>query len=163
MMLKLSREETQMYERQIEECYQEMSIICNTYFKEEMELMQSIPGIKEDSAMRIIAEIGTDMKAFLTASAIVGWAGLKPRNEESAGKIKGRKTLHGNKYLRVLLVQCAWAACRTKESRFFYKYQTLSKRMNHNKALLANARKLLVIIWNVLSKKQPYAATYIAA
>lgn len=163
MMLKLSREETQMYERQIEECYQEMSIICNTYFKEEMELMQSIPGIKEDSAMRIIAEIGTDMKAFLTASAIVGWAGLKPRNEESAGRIKGRKTLHGNKYLRVLLVQCAWAACRTKESRFFYKYQTLSKRMNHNKALLANARKLLVIIWNVLSKKQPYAATYIAA
>lgn len=56
-MLKLSREEIQMYERQIEECYQEMSIICNTYFKKEMELMQSIPGIKEDSAMRIIAEI----------------------------------------------------------------------------------------------------------
>lgn len=162
MMLKLSREEIQMYERQIEECYQEMSIICNTYFKEEMELMQSIPGIKEDSAMRIIAEIGTDMKAFLTASAIVGWAGLKPRNEESAGRIRGRKTLHGNKYLRVLLVQCAWAACRTKESRFFYKYQRLSKRMNHNKALLANARKLLVIIWNVISKKQPYVATYIA-
>lgn len=163
MMLKLSREETQMYERQIEECYQEMAIICNTHFSQEMELMQSIPGVKEQSAMRIIAEIGTDMKAFLTASAIVGWAGLKPRNEESAGRIKGRKTLHGNKYLRVLLVQCAWAACRTKESRFFYKYQTLSKRMNHNKALLANARKLLVIIWNILSKNQPYTTTYVAA
>lgn len=122
MMLKLSREETQMYERQIEECYQEMAIICNTHFSQEIELMQSIPGVKEQSAMRIIAEIGTDMKAFLTASAIVGWAGLKPRNEESAGRIKGRKTLHGNKYLRVLLVQCAWVAYRTKESRFFYKY-----------------------------------------
>lgn len=162
MMLKFSREETQMYERQIEECYQEMAIICNTHFSQEIELMQSIPGVKEQSAMRIISEIGTDMKAFLTASAIVGWAGLKPRNEESAGRIKGRKTLHGNKYLRVLLVQCAWAACRTKESRFFYKYQTLSRRMNHNKALLANARKLLVIIWNILSKKQPYTTTCIA-
>lgn len=90
MMLKLSREEIQMYERQIEECYQEMPIICNTYFKEEMELMQSITEIKEDSAMRIIAEIGTDMKAFLTASATVGRAGLKPTNEESAGRIKGK-------------------------------------------------------------------------
>ncbi len=53
--------------------------------------------------MRIIAEIGVDMKAFLTASALVGWAGLRPRNDQSAGKIKGRKTLHGNKYLRVML------------------------------------------------------------
>ena len=113
--------------------------------------------------MRIVAEIGIDMKAFLTASAIVGWAGLKPRNEESAGKIKGRKTLHGNKYLRILLIQCAWAACRTKGSRFFYKYKTLSKRMNHNKALLANARKLLVIIWNILAKKQSYTTGLLVA
>ena len=140
-----------------------MNSICQTYFSQEIELLQTIPGIKKDSAMRIVAEIGVDMKAFITASAIVGWAGLKPRNDESAGKIKGRKTLHGNKFLRVLLVQCAWAACRTKGSRFFYKYQTLSKRMNHNKALLANARKILVIIWNILSKKQPFTTTYIAA
>ena len=159
MMLKLSREETLMYERQIEECYEQMREICSSYFSEEIELLETIPGIKEDSAMRMIAEIGVDMKAFLTASAIVGWAGLKPRNEESAGKIKGRKTLHGNKYLRVLLIQCAWAACRTKQSRFFYKYSTLSKRMNHNQALLANARKLLVIIWNILKKKQSYVTT----
>ena len=163
MMLKLSREETCMYERQIEECYVEMNSICQTHFSQEIELLQTIPGIKKDSAMRIVAEIGVDMKAFITASAMVGWAGLKPRNEESAGKIKGRKILHGNKYLRILLVQCAWAACRTKGSRFFYKYQTLSKRMNHNKALLANARKILVIIWNILSKKQPFTTTYIAA
>ena len=39
------------------------------------------------------------MKMFLTASAIVGWAGLKPRNDQSAGKIKSRKITHGNKYL----------------------------------------------------------------
>lgn len=162
-MLKLSREETLMYERQIEECYEQMREICKSYFDQEITLLQTIPGIREDAAMRIIAEIGVDMRAFLTASAIVGWAGLKPRNEESAGKIKGRKTLHGNKYLRVLLIQCAWAACRTKESRFFYKYQTLSKRMNHNKALFANTRKLLVIIWNILKKKQIYVSNLVAA
>lgn len=107
-----------------------MNEICNSYFSEEIELLKSISGVKEDSAMRIIAEIGVYMKAFLTASAIVGWVGLKARNEESAGKIKGRKTLHGNKYLRALLVQCAWAASRTKDSRLFYKNHTLSKRVN---------------------------------
>ncbi|MDR0745617.1 MAG: IS110 family transposase [Mediterranea sp.] len=162
-MIKFSREETIMYERQIQECYDQMKEICNSCFTQEIELLKTIPGVKEDSAMRIVAEIGVDMKAFLTASAIVGWAGLKPGNEESAGKIKGRKTLHGNKYLRVLLIQCAWAACRTKESGFFYKYHTLSKRMNHNKALLANARKLLVIIWNILKKKQTYVTKLLPA
>jgi len=162
-MLDFSCEETQMYERQVEECYAQMNEICNSYFSEEIELLKSISGVKEDFAMRIIAEIGVDMKAFLTASAIVGWAGLKPRNEESACKIKGRKILHGNKYLRALLVQCAWAASRTNDSRCFYKYHTLSKRMNHNKALLANARKLLVIIWNILAKKQSYMTTPMVA
>ncbi len=159
ILLKFSREESQLYERQIEECYKEMAAICNAHFSLGMGVIKSIPGIKEQSAMRIIAAIGTDMKAFLTASAIVGWAVLKPRNEESAGRIKRRKTLHGNKYLRGLLVQCAWATCRTKESRLYYKFQTLSKRMNDNKSLLANARKLLVIIWNILVKKQPYTTT----
>ena len=97
MMLKLSREEAILYDRQIEECYAGMRDICDNHFAQEIELLKTIPGVSSDSSMRIIAEIGVDMKAFLTASAIVGWAGLKPRNEESAGKIKGRKTLHGNK------------------------------------------------------------------
>lgn len=114
--------------------------------------------------MRIVAEKGLDMKAFLSASAIVGWAGLKPRNEESAGKIKGRKILHGNKYLRILLVQCAWAACRTKGSRFFYKYHTLTNSMNHNKALfICKCQKNTSNHLEYIIKKQPFTTTYIAA
>ncbi|MFR9503970.1 MAG: transposase [Rikenellaceae bacterium] len=157
MMLRIAREEMDMYERQVEECYVEMNKICDEHFSEELELLTTIPGVKEDSAVRIIAEIGTDMEAFASSASLVSWAGLRPRNEESAGRIKGRKTLHGNKYLRVLLVQCAWGASRTIASKFFKRYNSLHKRMNHNKALLANARKLLVVIWNILKFKQPYA------
>mgnify|MGYP000832242594 CR=1 FL=1 len=149
-------EEVELYDRQLLECKEKMRIICEGHYAEELEILQTAPGIKEESAMRIIAEIGVDMKAFLTASALVGWAGLRPRNDQSAGKIKGRKTLHGNKYLRVMLTQCAWGACRTQTSKFYSRYHTLKKRMNHNKALMANARKLLVVIWNLLAKKQPY-------
>ena len=154
-MLRMSMEEVELFERQIQECEDKMMAICEEHFASEMEILQTAPGIKQKSAMSIIAEIGVDMKTFLTA-ALVGWAGLRPRNDQSAGKIKGRKTLHGNKYLRIILTQCAWAASRTQSERFYMRYNTLKKRMNHNKALIANARKLLVIIWNMLAKKQAY-------
>ena len=106
--------------------------------------------------MTILAEVGSDLSSFKTSSSLVGWAGLRPRNEESAGKIKSRKTMHGNKFLRIILVQCAWAASRTKSSKLGVKFQELKKRMSPQKALVAIARKLLVIIWNILTKKETY-------
>jgi transposase len=106
--------------------------------------------------MCILAELGGDLSAFYSASCIVGWAGLRPRNDESAGKIRSRKTLHGNKYLRKMLVQVSWSAALSNKSFLGKKYRELSKRMKPQKALLAITRKLLVIIYNVLSKKQPF-------
>ena len=157
-MLKMGLEEAELYERQIQGCEEKLVELCRLNCSQELELLQSVPGIKEQSASRIIAEIGTDMNCFQTAASLVGWAGLRPRNDESAGKIKGRKTLHGNKYLRIMLTQCAWGASRTKSSSFFLRYHTLKKRMNHNKALMANARKLLVVIWHILADKKTYIA-----
>jgi len=158
-MLGMGFAEVEFFEKQLSDCKQNLLELCRQYYGQQMDLLQTIPGVREHSAASIIAEIGVDMKAFLTASSLVGWAGLRPRNDESAGKIKGRKTLHGNKYLRVMLVQCAWGASRTKASRFQIRYNTLKKRMNHNKALIANARKILVVIWHILEKKQPYVAS----
>jgi transposase len=108
--------------------------------------------------MTILSELGNDLSSFKTSSNLVGWAGLRPRNDESAGKIKSRKTIHGNKFLRVILVQCAWANSRSRTSRLGHKYALLVKRMAPQKALVAIARKLLVIIWNVLIRKEPYRA-----
>ena len=158
-MLKMGFEEVEFFEKQLADCKQRLLELCRQYYCHQLDLLKTIPGIKEHSAASIIAEIGVDMKAFLTAHCLVGWAGLRPRNDESAGKIKGRKTLHGNKYLRIMLVQCAWAASRTRSSRFQIRFNALKKRMNQNKALVANARKILVVIWHILEKKQPYVAT----
>jgi transposase len=155
-MLCMGLEEAELYEEQIKICEEKLLRLCTQYYEQELELLQSIPGLKQLSAASIIAEIGADMSFFQTAASLVGWAGLRPRNDESAGKIKGRKTLHGNKYLRIMLTQCAWGASRTKGSVFFLRYNSLKKRMNHNKALMANARKLLVVIWNILASKQGY-------
>ena len=146
----------ELLEKQEQECLETLSDISDHYFKNEMALLMTIPGVQKQSAMTILAELGADMKMFATAAALVGWAGLRPRNEESAGKIKSRKTLHGNKFLRIILVQCAWAASRTKKGRLGDKYRQLASRMRAQKALVAISRKLLVIIWNVLSKKEAF-------
>lgn len=156
-MLCQFKEEQLLINKQIEETLARMSAICKDNFPEQMQILQAIPGIKERSAMMILSEIGSDLKKFLSSSALVGWAGLKPRNDESAGKIKSRKTTHGNKYLRVYLVQAAWASVRTQSSRFNFKYNLfLSRKMKKQKALIAIARKLLVVIWNIISKNEQY-------
>jgi hypothetical protein len=99
------------------------------------------------------------MSQFGKASNLVGWAGLRPRNDESAGKIKSNKTLHGNKFLRQILVEVSWAVARSNKSFPCKKFRHLSKRMMSQKALLAITRKLLVIIFNVLSSGKPFDHT----
>jgi len=141
---------------QQEECLKEMSSYCEKYFIKELQLLCTIPGIQKLSAMIIIAELGVDLRTFVTAAALTGWAGLRPRNDESAGKIKSKKITKGNKYLRRILVQCAWAASRQKNGWLKTKFEQLCVRKSSKKALIAISRKLLVIIWNVLSKQEPY-------
>ncbi len=146
----------QLFKEQQEELLSHMEIVCDTHYKKEIDLLCTIPGIQKNSAMQIIAEIGFDMKNFATAASICGWGGLRPRNDESAGKIKSKKIIHGNKYIRRILVQCAWAASRTKGSFFKWKFDQLCKRKSSKKALIAIARKMLVVIWNILKKQTPY-------
>lgn len=141
---------------QQEECLKEMGNYCERYFKNEVLLLCTIPGIQKLSAMIIIAELGVDLKTFATAAALTGWAGLRPRNDESAKKIKSHKITKGNKYIRRILVQCAWAASRQKNCWLNTKFEQLCVRKSSRKALIAIARKLLVIIWNVLSKHETY-------
>jgi len=98
------------------------------------------------------------MKMFITASALVSWCGLKPRNDESAGKIKSRKIMHGNKYIRKTMIECAWGASRTQDcfySQFSY-IQTVVRRKNAMKVKVAVARKMLVAVWHVLNEGVPY-------
>lgn len=138
----------------------QMLEICNRHYKEELTLLQTIPGIKQQSAMQIISETGADMQAFESSSKMVGWAGLRPSNDESAGKIKSTKITKGNRYLKRILIQTAWGASRTKGCTFKIKFEQLAKRISRKKALVAISRRQLTVIWHVLSKKEPYKVDY---
>ena len=157
--LKWAKEQYDLYEQQTQECLLYMEKICQEHYAKEMELLQSMPGIKAVSAMIIIAEMGADINVFENSGKIAGWAGLRPRNDESAGKFKSKAITKGNKYLRAILVQVAWSAVRTKGCYFKEKFNRLSLRKSNKKAVIAIARKMLVIIWNIIKDNKPYNPT----
>jgi len=159
--LQWAKQTYDLYQKQIQECLYCMEKICQEHYSKEMVLLQSMPGISKISAMCIIAETGAAMSAFENSGKITGWAGLRPRNDESAGKFKSKAITKGNKYLRSILVQVAWAASRTKGSYFKEKYNRLSLRKSNKKAIVAIARKMLVIIWNILNESKPYNPTLV--
>jgi transposase len=159
-LLQISLQQYDLLTDQLQQIEEHMTQHCQTYFARQMELLQSIPGIRTQAAMQIIAETGADMQYFRDSTAISSWAGLRPRNDESNGKIKNNHITRGNKYLRRILVQTGWGATRTKGSYFKFKYEQLCKRMNSKKALIAIARKQLTVIWNVLYKEEKYNSAY---
>ena len=152
------REEVDLAQRHKDECQSKMDAICQQYFPEQLKNLQTIPGVKGRSATAIIAEVGSDVSSFQDAAHLVSWCGLKPRNEESAGKIKARSITHGNRYLRKTLIECAWAASKTQGcylNKFSY-YQTVVRRKNKMKVQVAIARKILTAIWYVLHESVAY-------
>ena len=103
---------------QLDECQKMLTAMCQKHFPEQYKRLQTIPGVKERAATAIIAETGADMSMFAKASNLVGWCGLKPRNDESNRKIKSNKITHGNKYLRQILIEISWVASRTRNCFF---------------------------------------------
>jgi transposase len=85
-------------------------------FRSLIALLCTIPGVSDLAARTILAEIGTDMGRFPTAGHLLSWAGLCPGQNESAGKRKSSRMRKGSPWLKTLLVQCAFAATRKKES-----------------------------------------------
>ena len=157
-VLRQLREELDMAEKHKQECLEKMLEICQEKYPDELRRLQTIPGVKERTATSLIAEIGTDMSKFETANHLAAWSGLRPRNDESNKKFKSRRITHGNVYLRKNVIQCAWAASRTKDcffSRFSY-HQTQVRKKNKMKVIVAVARKLLVATWHVINDKTDY-------
>lgn len=104
----------------------------------------------------ILACIGTDMSRFPTQGHISSWAGVAPGNNESAGKRRKTKATKGNPLLRTTLIQAAKAASHTKDTYLSAQYHRLAARRGANKAALAVAHSILVIVYCMLKHHLPY-------
>lgn len=162
IIFRQTKEVIDMIERQITECQKELTALCERHFPEQYRRLKTIPGVKERAATAIIAETGVDMKMFATAACLVGWCGLRPRNDVSNGRYKSRKVTHGNRYLRQILIEIAWSASRTRNcffSNFSYIQTTVKK--SKMKIQVAIARKILVAVWHMLTKEEDFIDIYL--
>ena len=126
-------------------------------FDLEVEIMDAVPGINRRVAEGLLAELGTDLKAhFPTSDHISSWAGMCPGNNESAGKRKSGKTRKGSPWLRQILIEAAQGASRSKNSYLAAQYHRLAARRGKKKALVAVGHSILVIVYNLLTRKQEY-------
>ena len=112
-------------------------------FRELITVLTSIPGIGELAARVLLAEIGTDMCHFPTLGHLVSWAGLCPRNDESAGRRRSTRMRKGAPWLKTVLIQCAWAGARKKGSYLEAQFHRLRARRGAKKAVGAVAASIL--------------------
>jgi transposase len=121
-----------------------------------IDLLCTIPGVSYLSAITILSEIGSNMGRFATAGHLVAWAGLCPGQNESAGKRKGSRLRKGAPWLKTMLVQCAWAAKRAKDSYYRAQFYRLQARRGPQKAICAVAASILTAIYHILKDGVPH-------
>jgi transposase len=119
-------------------------------FRALIELLSTVPGVSTVAAPAILSEIGPDMSRFPTAGHLIAWAGLCPGKNESAGKRKSSRLRKGAPWLKTMLVQCAWAAKRKKDSYYRAQFFRLQGRRGPQKAICAVAASILTAIYNIL-------------
>jgi len=126
-------------------------------FAEAATRLQTIPGVSQRVAETVLAEIGTNMDQFPTDGHLASWAGMCSGNNESAGKRRSGRTTKGNRWLKRILVQAAWAASHSKGTYLTARYRRLAKRRGRKRALVAVGHTLLVIIYRMLKRGSTYA------
>ena len=113
--------------------------------------LDSVPGIDNTAALLILAEISaTPHESFDSAEKLCSWAGLSPRNDESAGKTKSRKIMPGNPYVKSILCQAAWAAVTNRNNPFGQWFWSHQGKIGKKKAIIAVSRKVLTVIYTLL-------------
>lgn len=115
----------------------------------------TIPGVDRVTAWVLIAELGVEMSQFPDAPHAASWAGLCPGNAESAGKRFSGRTRKGDRYLRRILVQNAWAVSHMKDcflTAVFYRIA----RKSLKKAAVAVAHRILVIAYHIIRDGTEY-------
>jgi transposase len=125
-------------------------------FRHAIDLLDTIPGVDVIAADTIVSEIGFDMKRFPTAGHLLSWAGLCPRNDESAGKQRSTRIRKGDKWLKTTLVQAAWAAVNVKDSYLRALYYRLRARRGPKKAIIAVAASMLTAAYHMLRSDRAY-------
>jgi transposase len=120
------------------------------------DLLQGVPGMDRTAICALLAEIGTDMGRFASPRHLASWAGLCPGNNQSAGKQRSGKSHRGNRWIKGVMTEIAWAATRTKHTYVASRYRRLAAHRGNKRALVAVANSHLQVIWHMLTHHSGY-------
>jgi hypothetical protein len=123
--------------------------------KEYVDLLTTIPGVNELSAVKILAEIGTDMSQFGSPTRISSWAGFSPGKKKSANTRMSGKTQKRHYWTKTIMCECAEAAAKT-DSQLRKKFEMLNSRIGYRKAIIGLAHKMMKIVFVVIKNKDVY-------
>jgi transposase len=154
--LGLEMENLTYIQKQIERISQEVRKLCHQKpWAESMTYLMQLPGFGVITAMTVLSAIG-DIQRFETPRHLASYSGLTPGLEQSGTKNRGKGiTKAGRRELRWALVEAAQMAVKS-DPLLKMKFQALQKRMHRNQAIVAVARRLLELVWYVLTRRQPY-------
>jgi transposase len=123
---------------------------------EVVERLATMPGMSETAARVVLAEIGPDMSRFPTAGHLISFAGLCPKLDRSAGKSRSTKLRKGSTWLKTVMVNCGWAASRSKNTYARAQFHRLKSRRGSKKAVIAVAASMLTAVYYMLRDTVPY-------
>ena len=119
--------------------------------------LMDIEGVSHATVLTIISEIGPEgFSNFPTAKHFTSWMRLAPNNKISGGKILSHRTPKGSNRIKTALRQAANAIGNLKDTHLSNFFRKIAFKKGRQVAVSATARKLAVIIWNMVTKKQAY-------
>jgi transposase len=143
----------------LEEAMERVSVEIAQRLKDEqaaIDVLDTIPGISRRAAEVLLAEIGADLSRFPSARHLASWAGMCPGNAESGGKRLSGRTRKGNRWLRQVLIEIAHVAAKTRDTYLAAQYRRIAARRGKKRALIALGHTILVIIYHLLTRREPY-------
>jgi transposase len=156
LLLKQHLDQVRLLRKQIEEINRALAEAMKEHIAA-LHRLTKIPGVDLYAAQELVAEIGPKAAAFASAEQFASWVGVCPGSQESAGVNYSHRSAKGNRYLRRLLCQIAWAAIHTKDTFFAGLFARLKPRVEGKGAAWAVAHRIAKIVWLVLNRQVDYA------
>jgi transposase len=155
LLLRQHMEQVRLLRRQVEEINHAVAEAMQEHLTA-LQRLTKIPGVDVYAAQELLAEIGPKATAFASAEQFASWVGVCPGSQESAGVNYSHRSAKGNRYLRRLLCQIAWAAIHTKDTFFAGLFARLKPRVEGKGAAWAVAHRIAKIVWLVLHQQVEY-------
>jgi transposase len=148
-LVKMALQELELLEQQMEQLDQKMATLLSQH-QDEVERLAEVPGLGVDSAQQIIAEVGAAAASFPSAGNLSSWVGACPGEDETAGVNRSRRSPKGNRQMRRLLNQAAYAAIKHQGSIFAILYRRYVTRLGHHQTIAVIGHRLCRLIWKIL-------------